>query len=122
MGIAVGAFHWSTSPWLIAIKQTAAEKLVEIGQTWPLEASAPWWLLTNYPERNDVLTLLDGAVLVAYILATALACGAAVTIMLALAARSLGPWTTARFHHLAQTLIPLAGAGVFLGLSGLTVS
>lgn len=122
MGVAVGAFHWSASPWLVAIKQMAAERLVEIGQIWPLEASAPWWLLTNYPERNDVLTLLDGTVLVAYVLATALACGSAVTMMLATAARSLGPWAAARFHHLAQTLIPLAGAGVFLGLSALTVS
>jgi hypothetical protein len=75
MGIAVGAFHWSASPWLVAIKETAAEGLVEMGQTWPLEASAPWWLLTNYPERNDVLTLLDGTVLVAYVLAIAFACG-----------------------------------------------
>jgi hypothetical protein len=27
-----------------------------------------------------------------------------------------------RFHHFAQALIPLGGCGVFLGLSGLTVT
>ncbi|MBN8907279.1 MAG: hypothetical protein J0H99_11775 [Rhodospirillales bacterium] len=42
--------------------------------------------------------------------------------MLALAARCLGGWSAARLHHLAQALIPLAGAGLFLGLSAMTVS
>ena len=68
------------------------------------------------------MTLLDGVLLVAYVLATALACGASTMSMLAFATRSLGPWQPARFHHLAQALIPLAGAGVFLGLSALTVT
>jgi hypothetical protein len=122
VGLALGAFHWSASPWLVAAKQVVAEALIESGVTWPLTVSAPWWILTNYPERNDVLTLLDGAILVGYVLATAVVCGSAVTVPLALAARSLGSWQSARFHHLAQTLIPLAGAGVFLGLSALTVS
>jgi polyferredoxin len=122
MGLAVGAFYWAASPWFVAAKQWAAGRLVESGATWPLEAAAPWWVLTNYPERNDVLTLLDGALLVAYILATALASGALTTAALALGTRSLGVWQAARFHHLAQALIPLAGAGVFLGLSALSVS
>jgi hypothetical protein len=34
----------------------------------------------------------------------------------------LGRWSWPRFHHLAQTLIPLAGCGVFLGLSALSVT
>jgi len=55
-------------------------------------------------------------------LAVAVAYGASTLLLLALATRSLGPWQTRRLHHLAQSLIPLAGAGVFLGLSGLTVS
>ncbi|MBV9064842.1 MAG: 4Fe-4S binding protein, partial [Methylobacteriaceae bacterium] len=36
--------------------------------------------------------------------------------------RALGPWRAARFHHLAQGLLPIAGCGVFLGLSALTVT
>lgn len=121
MGLALGAFQWSASPWLVAAKQRAVERLIEAGVLWPLDASAPWWLLTNYPERNDVLTLLDGSLLIAYIAAATLACGAATTLMLLLATRVMGSFDPSRFHHLAQALIPLAGAGVFLGLSSLTV-
>ena len=122
MGIAAGAFHWSDSAWFVAVKQTLAEWLVDHGILWPLEASAPWWILTDYPERNDVLTLLDGAVLIGYIAATALTVGAVLSALTALATRALAGWSWARFHHLAQSLVPLAGCGVFLGLSALTVT
>lgn len=122
MGLAVGAFQWSASPWFVAAKLWMAQRLVEADIFWPLETAAPWWVLTDYPERNDVMTLLDGGLLVAYMLAAALACGLAAALMLVLAARCLGRWRAARFHHLAQALIPLAGAGVFLGLSSLTVT
>lgn len=122
LGVAVGAFHWLASPWFIAMKQALAEWLVDAGVMWPLEWSAPWWVLTNYPDQNDVLTLLDGAVLVGYIVATALLLGGAISALLALATWALGPWAWPRFHHLAQTLIPLAACGVFLGLSALTVT
>lgn len=122
MGIAAGAFHWSKSPWLVTAKQALAERLVEAGVVWPLERSAPWWILTNYPHENDVLTLLDGALLIAYIAATAAVAGLTVLSPLALATRIVGPWSWRRFHHLAQTLIPIAGCGVFLGLLALTVT
>lgn len=122
MGIAVGAFHWSSSPWYIEIKRALAVWLVDRGVLWPLETTLPWWILTDYPDRNDVLTLLDGALLLAYIAATALALGATLAGLLALATRLAGRWSARRFHHLAQTLVPLAGCGVFLGLSALTVT
>jgi polyferredoxin len=121
MGLALGAFQWSASPWFVAAKQGAAIRLVEAGVLWPLDATSPWWLLTNYPDRNDVLTLLDGALLVTYMAAAAVASGGVTTLMLALSARLMGGWRASRFHHLAQALIPLAGAGAFLGLSSLTV-
>jgi hypothetical protein len=89
---------------------------------WPVEWTAPWWLLTDYPSQNDVMTLLDGAVLLGYIGATAIVMGSLLSGLLALGTRALGGWSWARFHHLAQSLIPLAGAGVFLGLSSLTVT
>ena len=122
MGIALGAFHWSASPWFVAVKQSIAEWLIDHRIIWPLETSAPWWLLTNYPQQNDVLTLLDGAVLIGYILTTALVAGAVLTGLLAVATRVLGGWSWRRFHHLTQTLVPLAGCGVFLGLSALSVT
>jgi polyferredoxin len=122
MGIAAGAFHWSASPWFIAAKQSVAVWLVGRDVLWPLEMSAPWWILTNYPARNDVLTLLDGAMLLAYIFATAAVMSAAICAALSLATAALGRWSWPRFHHLAQSLIPLAGCGIFLGLSALPVT
>jgi hypothetical protein len=122
MGVAAGAFHWASSAVFVAVKQAVAERLVDLGAVWALEQTAPWWILTNYPDQNDVMTVLDGAVLVGFILAVAMASGAAIYACLALAARALGPWSARRFHHLAQALIPIAGCGVFLGLSALTVT
>ncbi|TAN56200.1 MAG: 4Fe-4S binding protein [Rhodospirillales bacterium] len=122
-GVAMGAFHWQGSFWFIALKQGIAEWLVERDLSWPLEAWAPWWLLTNYPMNNDVMTLLDGGVLIIYVAATALLMGTGLAGLLLLASLVTGRknWKVL-FHHLAQGLIPLAGAGVVLGLSGLTVS
>ena len=121
MGIAFGAFHWTGSPWFVWAKQTAAEWLVDHDILWPL-TSAPWWILTDYPDNNDVMTLLDGAVLLAYIGAAALIVGGLASLLVALATRVTGRWSWARFHHLTQSLVPLAGCGVFLGLSALTVT
>jgi polyferredoxin len=122
LGIAVGAFQWSASPWYIDTKQALATWMIEHGVTWPLETSLPWFVLTNYPDHNDVLTLLDGSLLLAYIGAAALVIGGLLSALIALATRMLGPWSWARFHHLTQTLIPVAGCGVFLGLSALTIT
>jgi hypothetical protein len=89
---------------------------------WPLAAHLPWFMLTNYPENNDVLTPLDGALIVGYIGAVAILIGVGASACLALATRALGRFRSARFHHLAQGLLPVAGCGVFLGLSSLTVT
>jgi polyferredoxin len=125
MGLATGAFHWASSPWFVAAKQAAAEWLISCGILWPLTAQAPWWALTDYPDQNDVMTVLDGAVLLGYLLSATVAIGGAVCLCLAASSTMLSgagrPWR-ARFHHLAQSLIPLAGCGVFLGLFGLTTS
>lgn len=122
MGVAAGAFRWASSDWFVAAKQFLAERLVDAGVVWPLSWSPPWWLLTDYPARNDTMTLLDGAVLLAYIGATALVLGTVFSLLLAAAVRLAGAWSWRHFHHLAQALIPMAGAGVFLGLTMTTVS
>jgi polyferredoxin len=122
MGIAAGAFHWSVSPWYVALKQAAAGWFIDHGVLWPLNLQPPWWILTDYPAVNDQMTFLDGMILLAYIGATALVIGTAVSLCLWVAARSLGPKPGARFHHFAQSLIPIAGCGVFLGLSAITVT
>jgi polyferredoxin len=122
IGLAAGAFHWTSSAWLVAAKQEIARRLIEIGILWPLEPVLPWWILTNYPGQNDVLTPLDGVLLITYILASSVAIGGFITLWLAASTAMLGPWQTQRLHHMAQCLIPIAGCGVFLGLSALTVT
>ncbi|MCM2129627.1 4Fe-4S binding protein [Larsenimonas rhizosphaerae] len=121
-GVAIGAFHWSASPWFVSLKQACAVWLVNHDIMWPLTTTAPWWILTNYPEQNDVFNLLDGAMLITYILATALVMGSVLSLTLCLANRLLGGWSTQRLWHLAHALIPLGGLGVFLGLSATTVT
>lgn len=119
LGIAAGAFQWSASPWLVAAKQSIAGGLVERDIAWPLTAAGHWWLFTHYPDVNDVFTWLDGALLLAYIGATALVLGGWISAFLFLAERALG--RTAR-HSLALTLTPLAGLTIFLGLFSLTAT
>ncbi|MDC7701190.1 4Fe-4S binding protein [Vogesella indigofera] len=121
LGVAIGAFHWSASPWFVTLRTALAEWLIERDLLWPLDADAPWWLLTNYPLRNDVFSWLDGGLLLAYIAATAIALGGLCSLLLAAAVACHG-WQRQRFHHLVQALIPLAGCGVFLGLTTVTLS
>ncbi|HXW23905.1 MAG TPA: 4Fe-4S binding protein [Xanthobacteraceae bacterium] len=122
LGLAAGAFHWTSSSLYVDVKQSIAAWLVDHGLTWPLEPLAPWWLLTNYPDQNDAMSLLDGAVLIGYVTTVAVVLGGVVLACLACATRLLERWSVARLHHLTQSLVPIAGCGVFLGLSSLTVA
>ncbi|MBY5930629.1 4Fe-4S binding protein [Halomonas sp. DP8Y7-3] len=122
LGVAVGAFHWSASPWFVAAKQSSAVWLYGHGAGWLLDATAPWWLLTHYPEQHDVFSLLDGALLLGYIGVTALTLGGWTSALLGLANLLLGRWSWRRLWHLSYALIPLAGGGVFLGLSMTTLT
>lgn len=122
LGLAAGAFHWTTSAKYVAVRQWLAEWLVDRDMTWPLEPVLPWFVLTNYPALNDTMTPLDGAVLIGYILAVMAIVGLAVCVFIAAASFACGRWSPARVHHFAQALIPLAGCGVFLGLFSLTVN
>lgn len=122
LGIAIGAFQWTVNPHFIEAKQKIAEWLIDRNIMWPFDENAPWWLLTNYPAQRDVFSWLDGGLVVSYILGMGLLMGGGLTLLLALANRALGPWQRQRFYHLSQALIPLAGCGVFLGLSALTIN
>ncbi|BCL77008.1 4Fe-4S binding domain-containing protein [Jeongeupia sp. HS-3] len=122
MGLALGAFLWSASPWLIAAKQWAAEWLIDRDILWPLNDNAPWWLLTHYPEMNDSFSWLDGAAILGFIFTTAIVVGGGLYLTLLLADRLLPQRDTNSVHRLAQALVPAAGCGVFLGLSATTVT
>lgn len=121
LGVATAAFQWTVSPWFLHIKLTVAEWLVDREHFALLADNAPWWLLTHYPEANDVFTWLDGGLILAYLLL-----GGGLLGMLLL----LGPWLAARairaathtWQRFALALAPMAAASVILGLSMLTVS
>lgn len=118
LGLATGALQWSVSPWFVAMKQVAAQWLVAGGHDALLQSHLPWWLLTNHPEAGDVLNGLDGIALLAWMAGATLTLGGATWLALRLAARLCGT----RWHVLSMALVPLAGAGLFLGLSMLTVT
>ena len=119
LGVALGAFQWTLSPWFVAIKLAAAEWLIERDSLWLMQDNAPWWILTHYPDASDVFTWLDGLSIVAYLAGTAIVIGGTTQLALFgaqfLAGRGRYDWKS-----LAMTLVPLGGISVFLGLSMLT--
>jgi polyferredoxin len=120
IGLAIGAFEWSATPWFIDLRTALADHVLEHGPAWLLADNAPWWLLTHYPDAHDVFTWLDGALIVGWIVGTALVLGGSITVCLALAslpARGI----RRRAYALSYALTPLAGSGLFVGLSALTV-
>ncbi|MFO1332236.1 MAG: 4Fe-4S binding protein [Rubrivivax sp.] len=120
LGLAPGAFQWSASPWFIALKQGAAQWLIERGyDTFWFRDDLPWWLLTHQSDAGDVFSLLDGASILAFMAASTLVLGGATWLALRAAARLC---SGLRWHALALALVPLAGAGLFLGLSMLTLT
>ena len=124
IGVAMGAFHWSASPWFIALKQYLASVLLSHDLVWPLSPPGAWWVLTDYPAQSDVFNWLDGLGIVFYILATAITLGTLTEALLRGAAMVLRRQDagTKIFCHLSQCLIPVGAGGLFLGLSGLTVT
>lgn len=122
IGSAIGAFQWSASPWFVTVKQQVAEWAVSRELWWLLDTDAPWWVLTHYPQTADTFTWLDGLLILAYIGAAALIIGGWVWSWLQVAAACLPGHRSAYAARLAYTLIPIAGIGVFLGLSVLTVT
>lgn len=135
MGIAIGAFLWSASPWYVTAKQWAATWLVERDILWPLMDNAPWFILTHYPDVNDSFSWLDGAGILLFVVGATVCVGGAAFLSLWIADR-LAPaapaapaphapasrWGRPGLHKLAQALIPSAGIGVFLGLSATTIT
>lgn len=119
IGLAMGAFNWTLSPWFITLKQGLATWLVDRNLLWPLRDNAPWWLLTHYPEVNDSFSWLDGASILLYLGASALLLGGGLWLLLRLAARLAGQ--PALYPSLTLSLIPLGAGGLFLGLSSTTV-
>jgi hypothetical protein len=121
IGLALGAFQWTLSPWFVALRQWSVGWLVDHDAYGLLTTSAPWWLLTHYPEVGDAFTWLDGLLIVGYILVFALAAGGLIWIALRSAVRAAGR-PGFEWRGLALGLIPIAGAGLFLGLTMMTLT
>lgn len=120
LGLATGAFQWSSSPWFVTLKQTLATWLLHHDLPQLLGDTAPWWLLTHYPEVNDSFTWLDGLCILLYIGGYAVAIGGSLLAALWLAQRVAGQ--LAMTWRLAACMIPLGGISLFLGLSMLTLA
>ena len=110
IGLALGAFEWSTLRAFGELRAVAVSYIVDHGPAWLLADNAPWWLLTNYPQAHDVFTWLDGMLIVGWIVGTAFVVGAWISMWLAAAARALPGGLRANAYMLAHALIPLAGA------------
>ncbi len=121
LGLAPGAFQWSANPWFIALKQGAAQWLLERGHDALFRDDLPWWLLTHQPEAGDVFSALDGLAILAFLAGSTIVLGGATWLALRAAARLCGD-ARLRWHRLAPALIPLAGTGLFLGLSMMTLT
>lgn len=121
MGIATAAFLWSSSAWFVQMKTAAANWLIDRDAFLLLQDNAPWWLLTHYPAAHDVFSWLDGLCILAYVLGGGGALGVALLTAVRAAARVAGN-PQLSWQRLSLALVPLAGMGIFLGLSMLTLS
>lgn len=121
LGVATAAFQWTVSPWFLAAKLTAAEWLVEHDHFALLDSEVPWWLLTHYPEANDLFTWLDGILILIYLLGGGFMLGSLLLIGPFLASRLLQT-SALTWQRFTLALAPLAAVSVILGLSMLTVT
>lgn len=113
IGLSLGAFQWNVSPWLADARHGAAVWLVAHKILWPLRPAGHWWILTNYPQANDVFSWFDGGMLLAYVAAEALIVGGWVVAWTRVAGAATGrAWQT-----LAGALVPFAGTNLFVGSS-----
>ena len=122
IGLALGAFEWSATPAFVALRAAAVTVVADAGPAWLLADNAPWWLLTNYPAAHDVFTWLDGLLVVVWIFGTALVVGGWTSLWLLVAGRFVPGRASANAIALAYALTPLAAAGLFVGLTGLTTT
>lgn len=121
IGIASAALRWSTSSTFMQVKNAVVNHLIRHNSFLLLQDDAPWWMLTHYPSANDVFTWLDGLCILIFVLGGGFALGLTVLTTIWLAAR-LADHPELSWQRLSLSLVPIAGVGIFLGLSTLTLS
>jgi polyferredoxin len=117
LGVGTAATQWSGGVWFLPFKSV----LAKLGLTALQQYSAPWWLLANYPAEGRVFSLFDGLALLLYLLGGGALLGGAILAMVWLATK-IAAYPDLRWQKLSLALIPIAGIGIFLGLSSFTVS
>lgn len=121
LGLVPAALHWSDSGLFRMIRLWLVERCLDLHLAWPLSLRLPWWILTDYPLENDVMTSVDAVALL--VLLSVSVAAATIIFGIPLAACTMILRMRGRFlHHLAQALIPLGSACLFSGLLSLTVS
>jgi hypothetical protein len=121
-GLALAAFQWSNSFWFSHFQEVVDSWFLAHQITGVFNTNAPWWIFTNYPERGDVFSWAYGGEVVFYILSIGLGIGSLLTTLIMAATKITGSFTLTRFNHLTQSLIPLGGMTVFIGLFANTVN
>lgn len=115
-GLAIAAFQWTNSFWFSHFRELIDSWFLAHNIMWVFNTDAPWWLLTHYPEQNDIFSWIYGAEMIAYIVGVGLCLGLVSLSLISLATTITGRFTLSRFNHLCQAFIPLGGCSVFIGL------
>jgi polyferredoxin len=118
-GLVTACFQWSSSLVFSSIRAGLADLGARHNFLDLLGMPLPWWMLTNYSERNDVMLPLDAVAFLLFVIVFASLMATSLTLLLMFANICLGEWKSKGFHHLVQTLIPVVGCGLFTGLLSL---
>ncbi len=119
IALAIGAFTWTKNPYFIIYRQSLATFFINNNIYWIFNENAPWWILTNYPSIRDSFNWLDGFCIISYILAYTAILGAFLNFIIYLCYRISN--NIINKNQFSMSLLPLAFAGLFLGLSATTV-
>lgn len=119
LGLAVGAFQWTVSPYFVLLKLRLADFLIEHEIELLFRDDMPWWVLTHYPQQADVFSLLDGLCLLLYMLIFSAGIGSLFLVATRLAAKIL---PSQNWRSLSMVYLPLGGISLFLGLSMMTLT
>ena len=121
IGSATIAFSWSKTATFAQFKTVLTNALIDGQWLALLQENAPWWLLSHYPEVHRVFTWLDAICILVTILGGAGALGSILWSGVWLAAKVLRQ-PTVSWQRLSLAFVPLAGTGLFLNLSSLTLN
>lgn len=121
-GIALAAFQWTNSFWFEHYRDVIDSWFLSHQITNVFNTNVPWWIFTHYPERGDMFSWIYGCEVIAYILLVGLLMGMTLSVLISLSVKIIGKFTLAKFNHLSQSLIPLGGCSIFIGLFGNTMS